>query len=510
MPEMHRAVFLDRDGTLIEDVGILKNPEDIKLYPGTTEALKLLQERYMLFVVTNQTWVSRGELSMADVETVNGKLDRVFSEHGIHIEKWYVCPHEKDNECECRKPGDAFLREAAGNFGLDLGHSFIIGDHPHDVITGRSLGVFGLYVLTGHGRKHLHELDGESLIFHSLRNAAGWIMDHPNSAADLEQAVFRGADALRGGGLVAFPTETVYGLGADALNPDAVRKIFTAKQRPLYNPLIVHVSDRKQVQLLVDELPDLAAKLMNRFWPGPLTLVMPKSSRVPDIVTAGNPTVAVRMPAHHLALELIAEAGTPVAAPSANSFGRTSPTTAEHVREQLEGRYDVLIDGGACQVGVESTVLSLIGRKPKILRHGGVTREAIESMVGPVTTLEEEQPEEDQGKRTLHSPGMLPSHYAPRTPVRLYTVFPHELLTDAEVGFLLLQPSEKDISGPVEVLSVSGDLSEAATNLYAALLRLDSAGLRLIVSHPFPGNNIGAAINDRLTRASSDGERNEK
>jgi L-threonylcarbamoyladenylate synthase len=510
MPEMHRAVFLDRDGTLIEDVGILKNPEDINLYPDTIEALQILQERYLLFVVTNQTWVSRGELSMAEVETVNAALDGIFSEHGIRIEKWYVCPHGKDDECECRKPGDVFLREAAGQYGLDLGHSFIIGDHPHDVVTGKSLGVFGLYVLTGHGRRHLCELNGESLIFHGLREAAGWIMDHPNSSADLEDAVARGAESLRRGGLVVFPTETVYGLGADALNPDAVRKIFTAKQRPLYNPLIVHVADRQQVELLVEDMPAIAVKLMDRFWPGPLTLVLPKSRRVPDIITAGNPTVAVRMPSHRLALELIAAAGTPVAAPSANSFGRTSPTTADHVREQLDGRYDVLIDGGACQVGVESTVLSLIDPIPKILRHGGVTREAIESVVGPVTTLEEEKPEEEQGKRTLHSPGMLPSHYAPRTPVRLYTVFPHELLTDAEVGFLLLQPSEKDISGPVEVLSATGDLSEAATNLYAALLRLDSAGLRLIVSHPFPSNNIGAAINDRLTRASRDGERNEK
>jgi len=505
MSNTQKAVFLDRDGTLIEDVGCLKNPEDIKLYPDTIDTLKLLQEQYLLFVVTNQTWVSKGELTMEEVETVNGELDRIFSEHGIQIEQWYVCPHGKDDGCECRKPGDAFLRDAAAEYGLDLEHSFIIGDHPHDVVTAKSLGVFGLYVLTGHGRKHLHELNGESLIFHSLRDAAGWIMDHPNSAADLEQAVLRGAESLRGGGLVVFPTETVYGLGADALNPDAVRKIFTAKQRPLYNPLIVHVSDRQQVELLVDEVADLAAKLMNRFWPGPLTLVMPKSSCVPDIVTAGNPTVAVRMPAHHLALELIAEAGTPVAAPSANSFGRTSPTTAEHVREQLEGRYDVLIDGGACQVGVESTVLSLIGRQPKILRHGGITREAIESVVGPVTTLEEEQ-----NHGVLHSPGMLPSHYAPRTPVRLYADIPTELMADDKVGFLLLKPGGNQIAGPVEILSETGDLSEAATNLYAALLRLDSAGLRLIVSHPFPGNGIGAAINDRLIKAARDGERNEE
>jgi len=180
MRSERKAVFLDRDGTLIEDVGILKDFKDIHIFPQTIPALQKLQPRFELFVVTNQTWVSRGGLSLEEAERINKELHRVFLNHGITIREWYVCPHSKEEGCECRKPEAGFLLQAAEQYGLELEGSFIIGDHPHDVITGRSLGVRGLYLLTGHGRKHLHELEPDELIFTHIGEVADWILKHPD------------------------------------------------------------------------------------------------------------------------------------------------------------------------------------------------------------------------------------------------------------------------------------------------------------------------------------------
>ncbi|MDZ7792246.1 MAG: L-threonylcarbamoyladenylate synthase [Spirochaetia bacterium] len=347
------ALFLDRDGTLIEDVGYLSDIEDIHFIPGIFDILRRLQKRYSLFVVSNQVGIAKGLLSHTQVNAVNRHIDSVFQQQGIHIQQWFVCPHDREAECSCMKPEPGFLLQAAEEHGLDLSRSFVIGDHPHDPATAGAVGAFGLYVLSGHGMKHLEELPPEQLVFHDLPAAGEWILEHPNPKSDLEAEVARGAAALQAGGLTVFPTETVYGIGADALNPDAVAMIFEAKQRPLHDPLIVHVASIQQVTTLVEHIPQKAVHLMETFWPGPLTLVLSKSSRVPDIVTAGNHTVAIRMPGNPLALQLIRTAGVPVAAPSANLFGRTSPTTAGHVKNQLSGSYAALIDGGTCRVGVD-------------------------------------------------------------------------------------------------------------------------------------------------------------
>jgi len=494
------AVFLDRDGTIIQDVGYLKNIEDIEIFPDTITSLLSLQKHFELFIITNQIGVSRKSITMEEVQGIHRELDDVFSSSGINIREWYVCPHEKGDNCGNRKPEPGFLVQAAEKFNLDLSRSFIIGDHPHDVITGKNLGVFGIYVLSGHGRKHLGDLDASSLIFHSLGDAAAWILNHSRGTSDLRSMISAGARQLKNGGLVAFPTETVYGLGADAFNPEAVERIFRVKQRPLYNPLIVHVAEQKQIEGLCPGVPETAYKLMKDFWPGPLTLVLPKTSSVPDIVTAGNPTVAIRMPSHPIALELINEAGTPVAAPSANSFGRTSPTTAAHVHSQLGGKIDFIIDGGACRVGVESTVLSLIGPRPILLRPGGITKEMIESVIGPIEMKGTFQNEH------LPSPGLLSSHYAPDTPLYLLDTIPLDLYSDPSVGFLLFTPPDQQPAGPLEILSSTGNLEEAATNLYAAMQRLDVKNLRMIVAHRLPDTMIGAAINDRLFKASTKNE----
>jgi len=495
------AVFLDRDGTLIEDVGVLRVPRDIHLFPDTIDSLLRLQQNYRLFVVTNQSGISSGALTIEEVDAVHKKLDSVLSDSGITIEHWYVCPHGREDNCSCMKPKHGFLLQAAEKYRIDLNKSFIIGDHPHDVLTGKALGVFGLYVLTGHGRKHLNELHTDNLIFHKLGEAASWIQAHPEPETNLSRTVKHGGDILRRGGLVVFPTETVYGIGADAMNPDAVRRIFTVKNRPLHDPLIVHVAEKNQLEILADTVTDTARVLIDRFWPGPLTLVLPKTAAVPDIVTAGNKTVAVRMPGHKLALDVIRQAGTPVAAPSANLFGRTSPTNAEHVRRQLNGMYDLLIDGGACRVGLESTVLSLTGTVPKILRPGGITRDELEAAIGKVLSPE------DSPQKSFESPGLLSSHYAPRTPLFIHSKIPDQYLDDDKIGFLMFHPFQDPPAGPVEVLSHQGELKEAAMNLYAAIRKLDGMNLKMIISHPFPGRDIGEAINDRLRKAAHGGIR---
>ncbi len=497
MHHLKSAIFLDRDGTLIEDAGVLINPDDIRLFPDTVDAMRQLQKKYLLFVVTNQPGIANGLVTAGQVAEINKSLDVILSHEGVHVRYWYVCPHDRKDRCQCIKPNPAFLLKAATDYDLDLRQSFVIGDHPHDVLTGEVVGAFGLYLLTGHGPEHLEELPQDKLIFHTLGDAAGWILKHPNAERDITCDIRTGAEAIRRGGLVAFPTETVYGLGADVFNTDAVARIFEVKQRPLHNPLIVHVSEQRQVKPLVTRISKTAEKLMERFWPGPLTLVLPKTDIVPDIVTAGNPTVAVRMPANKWACELITLSQTPVAAPSANAFGRTSPTTARHVEDQLHGFYDALIDGGACRVGIESTVLSLVREIPVLLRPGGVSQEEI---VEIIKVIEIFHPQNKTGKR-FESPGMMFSHYAPSTPLRLIDdVKPYANRSD--VGVILFQNSDICFHSPAFVLSPGGNLREAAANLYQVMRKLDAMGLSLIVAQRAPNSGLGAAINDRLNKAS--------
>ncbi len=316
---------------------------------------------------------------------------------------------------------------------------------------------------------------------------------------DSPQVLYQAAEIIKRGGIVAFPTETVYGLGADAFNALAVARIFEVKGRPYFDPLIVHVASPTDVEKLVREIAPGAKKLMERFWPGPLTVVLLKGDKIPDIVTAGLPTVGVRMPGHPLALSLIEESRCPIAAPSANPFGYLSPTTAEHVREQLGDRVDLILDGGPCSVGVESTIVSFLKGKPRLLRPGGVPLEEIESIIGKV----ESRPSDDRPS----APGMLPRHYAPRTPIVLDWIEKNtEFYKNKNIGFLAFQETEDHGRfSHIEVLSKKGDMREAAANLFAAIRRLDALNLDLILAEPIPEIGLGRAIMDRLRRASGTG-----
>jgi L-threonylcarbamoyladenylate synthase len=321
-------------------------------------------------------------------------------------------------------------------------------------------------------------------------------------------AVRRAAGVVRAGGLVAFPTETVYGLGANALDPAAVRRIFDAKGRPAANPLIVHVADADQVPAVAADWPAPAARLAARFWPGPLTLVIPKGAAVPDIVTAGGPTVAVRCPNHPIARALIREAGVPLAAPSANRSTQLSPTRAEHVLKGLDGRIDMVLDGGPCPGGIESTVVDVTGDAVRVLRPGLVTVPMLEEVVG-VGRVEasREQPEE-----VARSPGQMTKHYAPRTRLRL--VDGNDLLEDSviaqqagrrvgSVAFSRTDDSWEIATGERgQHISLPANPERAAALLYDALHRLDQSGLDLILVEVPPDTPEWAAVRDRLTRAS--------
>jgi L-threonylcarbamoyladenylate synthase len=311
------------------------------------------------------------------------------------------------------------------------------------------------------------------------------------------KAVADAVRCLKEGGLVAFPTETVYGLGADAGNARAIARLYQAKGRPSFNPLIAHVGDIQAArQIALFDARALA--LADAFWPGPLTLVLPKAPRcaVADLATAGLDTIAVRVPAHPVARALLRAFGGAVVAPSANLSGHVSPTTAAHVRSDLEGRIDLILDGGAVAVGVESTIIGCFN-VPMLLRPGGLPRGAIEQVLGCALVRPPEDPIGATGQPL--APGMLASHYAPRTPVRLDAagIEPGEAL----LAFGLDMVEGIDAANSVMNLSESGDLTEAAANLFGHLRALDAAGARGIAVMPVPHHGLGEAINDRLRRA---------
>lgn len=341
-------------------------------------------------------------------------------------------------------------------------------------------------------------------------------LDSAHSAAALNRA----AAILRGGGLVALPTETVYGLGANALDSDAVQRIFAAKRRPSWDPIIVHIAplDRLDAMLegLVKDLPEAAQRLMHAFWPGPLTLLLPRSSAVPNVVTAGKPLVGIRMPSHPVALELIRRAGIPVAAPSANVFGHVSPTTAAHVLEDLDGRIDAVLDAGATLHGVESTVLDPNQTPMTIYRPGAITAEQIGAVAGQVTLFRGGEEPIEAPRGPLASPGLGLRHYAPRARLVLVESAANQPgqelaraaagLPDERVGIML--PAEAALSpedGEIYLWGSWHAPEELARNLYAGLRALDARGCSVILC-PLPrGEGISAAIRDRLRKAAHRG-----
>lgn len=315
------------------------------------------------------------------------------------------------------------------------------------------------------------------------------------------RAVAEAATALRAGLLVALPTETVYGLGANALDARAVARIFEAKGRPRFDPLIVHVPDADAVGALaqIDDARVAFARLSAAFWPGPLTLVLPRRPTVPDLVTSGLPSVAVRVPRHPVTRAVLRAAGVPVAAPSANPFGYVSPTTAAHVADQLGDAVDLILDGGPCAIGLESTIVSLLDDRPTLLRPGGIPRADLEAVIGPMA----------EGVRVLErplAPGQLARHYATRTPLRLVT--PDALTPAPERALLVLAgppPAGSEGYGRVLALAATGDLTATAAALFATLRTLDAAGHAGVDVLPCPLEGLGVAIMDRVRRAAIDG-----
>ncbi|GHU43203.1 tRNA threonylcarbamoyladenosine biosynthesis protein [Spirochaetia bacterium] len=330
----------------------------------------------------------------------------------------------------------------------------------------------------------------------------------PLTSANIEIAV----SVIKNGGLVAFPTETVYGLGADALNTKALAKIFETKRRPFFDPLIIHIAELASLQKIIDYKAlgdvqkDMLLKISGLLWPGPLTLVLPKLSIVPDLATAGLPSVAVRFPNHDGALELIRKSTGLIAAPSANPFGYLSPTLAEHVRDQLGGMVDIILDGGRTGIGVESTVLDLTHNAPRILRQGGTTQEQIEAVTGSIA---------HNTGTSRASPGLLKSHYAPHTPLFLYTA---EEMTSLDVHadktevFLFFDKATFDKWAArnktydiqnIFILSETGSEYEAASNLFETLHIIDKLHVSAINAQKCRESGLGRAINDRLKKASA-------
>lgn len=314
-------------------------------------------------------------------------------------------------------------------------------------------------------------------------------------STDVAQAV----QWLREGQVIGLPTETVYGLAGDLFNPEAVASIFRIKQRPSFNPLIAHLPSADAMDQVARAIPEAATILAGQFWPGPLTLVLPKQERIPDSVTAGKLTVAVRVPAHTMALEVLERMGSPLVAPSANPFGSISPTTAYHVAEYFDGEIPVVLDGGPCTRGLESTIVGFPGGEPVVYRLGAVAVEWIETVIGPVRVR-------DTATSAPDAPGMLLRHYAPRTPLVL-TDDATAALQGMPAGqrVLILQYQDNLPTGSSAdriVLAPDGDLEVAAARLYDTLHRVDRQGYDVIIAERFPDSTLGRTINDRLWRAS--------
>lgn len=315
--------------------------------------------------------------------------------------------------------------------------------------------------------------------------------------AEIGTDILKAKALLQSGELVAIPTETVYGLAGDALKAVAVTKIFEVKDRPAFDPLIVHVPDFSHVSKYAAEIPENAAKLAQRFWPGPLTLLLKKQPIIPHLVTSGLDTVGLRCPDHALTRELLASLPFPLAAPSANPFGYVSPTRPEHVNEQLGKKIKYILDGGRCGVGIESTIVGFENNKPIVYRMGGLSVEAIEKVVGKVNV-------QAYSSSNPKTPGQLKSHYAPTHKVVIGKI--EELLRRYPALTCGLLTFQKDYKFPYQfVLAPSGTLEEAAQNLFTALREFDKMPIDIILSEPVPDQGLGRAINDRLRRAAANG-----
>ena len=313
----------------------------------------------------------------------------------------------------------------------------------------------------------------------------------------MKKEIKEASNLLQQGYVVAIPTETVYGLAANAFDEKAVAQIFDIKKRPLFNPLIVHIKSITYLNNIAKNIPAIALELANHFWPGPLTLVLEKKSNIPDIVTGGKNTVGIRMPSHPVALSLLEDIDFPLAAPSANPFGYISPTTSEHVRKQLGDKIPYILEGGSCEKGIESTIIGFEKNKPILYRVGAISKEEIETIIGKIDT-------KNTASASPEAPGMLSKHYSPKTKFivseNISACIKNNL--DKNIGFLLFRNTSQPLTSDKYIqLSLNEDVNEAAKNLYAAMHQLDAMNFDAIYAEKVPENGIGVSINDRLYRA---------
>lgn len=313
----------------------------------------------------------------------------------------------------------------------------------------------------------------------------------------MNKEILKATALLNEGKVVAIPTETVYGLAANAFDEKAIEQIFEIKQRPLFNPLIVHIKSIDYLDVIAQQVPPIALKLAHEFWPGPLTLVLPKKDIIPSIVTAGKDTVGIRMPSHPMALELLNHLDFPLAAPSANPFGYISPTTSRHVKKQLGNKIPLILEGGACEKGIESTIIGFENNEPLLYRVGAISKETIESFIGKINV-------KSKATATPEAPGMLSKHYSPKTKLIVSDSISEYIKNNnvENTGFLLFSNAPKSLPIHNSILVTKNkNLDEAAHNLYAALHELDERKFDLIIAQKFPEHGIGNSLNDKLYRA---------
>lgn len=313
----------------------------------------------------------------------------------------------------------------------------------------------------------------------------------------ISKDIVKAKEILENENLVAIPTETVYGLAGNIYSEKAINKIFKTKNRPFNNPLIVHIHSKELLENIAQEIPEKAKQLAEAFWPGSLTLVLKKKETIPYSITAGKETVAVRVPNHTLTLELLKQLDFPLAAPSANPFGSISPTTSQHVADYFTDTLEMVLDGGNCENGIESTIVGFENEKAILYRLGSISVEDIESIIGPIQIV-------NKNDSSPNAPGMLSRHYAPKTKMIVSENIEAEIKNHPtiKIGVLLFKDFNiNDANIKKEILSISGNLKEATANLYAAMHRLDKKGLDLIIAEKFPENDLGKSINDRLERA---------
>lgn len=490
------VVILDLADVIVENRGRAQASSDCRLLPETVPALRRLSPMCELVMVLDASDVGPDRVDIQAWKESGRPWLAELAAGGVQARFLCSGPAGRREAGELLAPEMRKVFEAGEELNLDGRAVFLVGAPPPNIGRGARAGAQELYIRSDR-RTHPTGPPRGSIVVPGLREAADWILGEVESRRRMhnpERAIRAAAVRLRGGGVVAFPTETVYGLGANIFDPRAIARIFEIKGRPRFDPLIVHVVDADAARSLVEFWPEKAAMLAERFWPGPLTIVLRKLPCVPDLVTAGLPTVALRCPRHPVAWRLLRETGVPMAAPSANRFGGVSPTTADAVVEQLGDAPDALLDGGPCPVGIESTIVALEEGEGVLLRPGGASVEEIEAVIGPLRHV----PATDRHPR---SPGRLPRHYAPRTPLRLFDVMPRPNPRAGLLAFRMAPPP--GTFAAVEVLSPSGDLREAAARFFEALREMDSRGLEVIYAQTVPETGLGVAINDRLRRAAA-------